>query len=254
MLARDPAQRPQCASEVSELFERAIDSPDTLHVSAQSEARDEIYESPAIRPAKNVIPNEPPRNKVAREVENYDVPEVWVEQASHLKTFVGRETVLMQLRSWVEASQDGGYLLLLGPWGQGKSALLAQLVERSKNEGLGCLFHTIKSKTTPVNILKFLIWQAEQLIGEPLSKTAYAGKVEDLRNSLVGALIRVCKNRGHILVVIDALDELDSSVKRLNFLPKYLPAGVRVILSCRDESPQASVLKSRLQPTVLALP
>ncbi|MCS7065431.1 MAG: hypothetical protein NZL85_04040, partial [Fimbriimonadales bacterium] len=57
---------------------------------------------------------------------DYNLPEVWVEQAYHLKGFVGREGWLQRLRTWLQQSVEGGYFLLLGPQGQGKSALLAQ--------------------------------------------------------------------------------------------------------------------------------
>jgi hypothetical protein len=240
--------------ELSKAILRAVEGAERQRITPAND--ENLQRPPGECPSDKLQSGKPDEIRAVASVEeNYDVPEVWVEQASHLKTFVGREEILMQIHNWVYTTRDGGYYLLLGPWGQGKSALLAQLVERSKNEGLAFLFHSIKSKKTPAKILQFLIWQAEQLIGEPFSETAYAGDVDDLRNSLVGALIRVCKGLGRVLVVIDALDELDRSANRLNFLPEYLPAGIRVILSCRDESLQVSVLRERLQQlTVFPLP
>src|SRR5262249_44667682 len=44
-----------------------------------------------------------------REVADYDLPEVWAEQGSHLKTFAGREAWLRRLGDWVEAANEGGY-------------------------------------------------------------------------------------------------------------------------------------------------
>ena len=52
------------------------------------------------------------------------LPEVLVEQAGHLKVFVGRDEVLRRVAGWIDETAEGGYLLLLGPPGQGKSALM----------------------------------------------------------------------------------------------------------------------------------
>jgi hypothetical protein len=186
-----------------------------------------------------------------REVEEYDLPEVWTEQQSHLKTFAGRTEWLQHLHAWVDRTADGGYFLLLGPPGQGKSALLAQFAHAEgagrTDAGRGCLLHMVKSHKQPRRFLQFLLWQTARLLGAPLDAGAYRGDIDDLRNALVGALEKVRQQRGRALLVIDALDELDPSGERITFLPATLPTGVRVVLACRPEIPLVTALRRRLR-------
>src|SRR5205823_1726378 len=41
---------------------------------------------------------------------DFDLPEVRVEQESHLRSFVGREAVLQEVSAWIEGQTEGGYL------------------------------------------------------------------------------------------------------------------------------------------------
>jgi WD40 repeat protein len=174
------------------------------------------------------------------------LPEVLTEQRSHLAGFVGREEVLHELTAWIDGKTAGGYLLLLGPPGQGKSALLAALAQReSREQRGGCLLHMIKSHPQPLRFVPALISQAARAIRTPFAADAYRGDVDDLRNSLVRALEAVRDHRGRALLLLDALDELEES-GRINFLPPRLPAGVRVILTCRPDIPLVNALRARL--------
>src|SRR5262249_46892167 len=132
------------------------------------------------------------------------------------------------------------YVLLVGPPGQGKSALLAQFAYRKRDQG-GCLFHMLGSNKNPRSFMQFLLWQGEQLLGEPLPEAKYQGEIDDLRNALVDMLARVRDKRGRALMVIDGLDELDESGRRLDFLPVNLPKGVDAVLASR---PNAALVKS----------
>ena len=141
----------------------------------------------------------------------------------------------------------------------GKSALLAQVAHHygagKRGEGTGCLLHMIKSHTNPRRFLQFLLWQAARALGKSLGDTVYQGDVDDLRNALLGALEMVRHTQEHALMVIDALDELDPTGERINFLPAHLPAGIRVLLSCRPDIPLVHAVQRRLSSlTVEELP
>jgi WD40 repeat protein len=191
---------------------------------------------------------------------DYNLPEVWTEQTSHLRTFAGRAKLLANIDQWIEETNEGGYFLLLGMPGQGKSALLSQLACRRGLDGDPSMadqrdgpdtqashLHMMKSHKNPRRFMQFLLWQAESLAGSPLGESAFQGDVDDLRNALVGALEQVCKKHRRALIIIDALDELDHSGERINFLPENLPSGVRVVLSCRPEIPLVKALERRLR-------
>ena len=51
---------------------------------------------------------------------------------------------------------------------------------------------------------------------------------------------------GRVVLVIDALDELETAGQRLAFLPPELPEGVSAVLTCRPEIPLVNALRTRL--------
>jgi WD40 repeat protein len=177
---------------------------------------------------------------------DYELAEVRHEQQFHLRTFAGREALLQDVAAWIDRTEEGGYLLLLGPPGQGKSALTAELARRESRRG-GCLLHMVKSHRNPLKFLPSLISQAARLANTRFGPEAYRGDVDDLRNALLRALEAVKAKTGRAVVVLDALDELDSTGQRLAFLPEVLPPGGRIVLTCRPDIPLVRALRARLQ-------
>src|SRR5262249_8756686 len=157
------------------------------------------------------------------------------------RLFAGREAMLAGVREWLDRKGEGGYLLLLGPPGQGKSALMAELAHREQQRG-GGLLHMVKSHRDPRRFVPALVSQAARLAGVRFGEEAYRGDLQDLRNSLVRALRELVAGVGRAVAVIDALDELAGEERagldpRVEFLPPALPAGARVVLSCRPDIP-----------------
>jgi WD40 repeat protein len=184
---------------------------------------------------------------------DFTLPEVRAEQEYHLRHFLGREEFLGELAAWIDRTTEGGYLLLLGPPGQGKSALMAELARREAEPSRGgCLLHMVKSHASPLRFLPALISQAALLAGARFGEEAYHGDVADLRNGLLRAAEAVRERTGRAVIVIDALDELaagDShrpAATALDFLPRTLPAGVRVVLTCRPDVLLTDSLRARL--------
>jgi WD40 repeat protein len=176
---------------------------------------------------------------------DHTLPAVREEQQAHLKTFVGREALLADLRRWIDEQKEGRYLLLLGPPGQGKSALMAELARREAERG-GCLLHMIKSHPSPHRFCPALLSQAAQLTGRPLGPAAYAGDLDDLRNAFVRALTAVQQRFGRAVLVIDGLDELDTEGRLTTFLPPLLPEGTRIIMTSRPDLALMRKLRNRL--------
>jgi WD40 repeat protein len=184
---------------------------------------------------------------------DFTLPEVRAEQEYHLRHFLGREEFLGELAAWIDRTTEGGYLLLLGPPGQGKSALMAELARREAEPSRGgCLLHMVKSHASPLRFLPALTSQAARLAGARFGEEAYRGDVADLRNSLLRAAEAIRERTGRAVIVIDALDELAAGdahrpgAAALDFLPRTLPAGVRVVLTCRPDVLLTDVLRARL--------
>jgi WD40 repeat protein len=181
----------------------------------------------------------------ASEDPDYELAEVRHEQQFHLRTFAGREAVLAEVQTWLDRGTDD-YLLLLGPPGQGKSALMAELARREQQRG-GCLLHMIKSHRGPSRFVPSVISQAARLSGARFGQEAYRGDLDDLRNSLVRGLESVRDRSGRAVLLVDALDELETIEGRVSFLPVTLPAGVKVVLTCRPDVPLVQSLRARLE-------
>lgn len=158
------------------------------------------------------------------------------ERFRHGQLF-GREDVLEQLRAWLvgeQASVRGGWVLLLGSPGVGKSAIVNRLLEilprstphhfiRRGNEGWD----------RPEVVVQSLCEQIEQLFPEK-------ARIELPSEARLGDLLkRVSKNylvprEERLILVIDGLDEVASDSAGKNPLPRFLPRGVPtgVVILC----------------------
>jgi WD40 repeat protein len=178
----------------------------------------------------------------------YNLPGVWAEQRYHHKRFVGRA------RRVEELAEPGapGYQMLLGVAGTGKSALIAEVFEKTKDHAI---LHMVKSEREPEVFVRFLLAQLSRvrtMVGlGPLPARAYDGEAAAVCASFwreAEALGSSGKLGGELLVLVDGLDELSDRVAADPwFLQPSLPAGVRVVLSCRPEIPLVPALRARLR-------
>ncbi len=172
------------------------------------------------------------------------------EQQRHLRSFVGRHDDLARLRQWIDATTEGGYLLLVGPPGQGKSALMAEGARRETERG-GCLLHLVRVLTDPARFVPALLRQAARLARAPLDCDGHGGDLQQLRSTLSAALQALVEKAGRAVLLLDGLDELAGGAGRsvlslLEFLPRSLPAGVRVVLTSRPDQVLVQALRAQL--------
>ena len=123
---------------------------------------------------------------------------------------------------------------------------MAELARRESDRG-GCLLHMIKSHRQPLRFVPALISQAARLAQSSFGPEAYRGSVDDLRNHLVKALESGRVRSGRAILLLDALDELESGDDRLRFLLPRLPDGVRAVLTCRPDVPLVQALRAHLR-------
>ncbi len=163
-----------------------------------------------------------------------------------LESFVGREQELMKIHQHIDALiTTGGYLTITGQAGQGKSSIIAKLIESTAREQGGIervAFHFIPLTPPPdyqVPLLRNLM--ARLILKYNLSDLFLAS---ESRAALSVGFPRVLKEiadkGGQEIIFIDGLDQLQADqltgLRDLSFLPQGFgnpPQGIVFVLGTR---------------------
>lgn len=152
------------------------------------------------------------------------------------KIFIGREEKLKQLNEFIDHNING-FLLITGRAGYGKSALLANWIDKKPN----VVHHFFrKSYYDTDNVSKFYENLLNQL-NEFYGITREHPHQEDLRTEIYETLCQGAKKDNPLIIVFDGLDEADSDFPTP--FPSKLPDHVFVIASIRadkNETPNYS--------------
>ena len=154
-----------------------------------------------------------------------------------LDSFVGRQLELGEIRHRIsEKLQTGGYLTITGQAGQGKSSIIAKLVQEFGSENVA--FHFIPFNPGPdhqVGLLRNLM--ARLILKYDLSELYVASESRPaLRDYFPKVLKDVVAKAGQEVILIDGLDQLEeeySGVRDLSFLPNNPPPGIVFVLGTR---------------------
>ncbi len=148
--------------------------------------------------------------------------------------FIGRVYVFNAISQFIN-SRESGYFLLTGDPGMGKSSILAQWVIDNQ-----CIayFNVKKERDKASEFVENII---EQLDLRHNIKAYFNDNRNEYTNLLLSALEKASqKSKEKIVIVIDALDEVDPySCQGANilFLSAYLPKNVFIIMSQRRDTP-----------------
>jgi len=154
-----------------------------------------------------------------------------------LDSFVGRKRELTELQHMINARfQTGGYVTITGQAGQGKSSIIAKLVETYDIEQTA--YHFIPFNPGPdhqVNLLRNLM--ARLILKYDLSDLYVASENRAaLRDYFPHVLLDVVNKGGKEVIFVDGLDQLEedfNSVRDLSFLPHDPPPGIVFVLGTR---------------------
>ena len=168
-----------------------------------------------------------------------------------LASFVGRQAELAEIRQCIAKKMEtGGYVTITGQAGQGKSSIIAKLVEEDGAENVA--FHFIPLNPGPdhqVGLLRNLM--ARLILKYDLSDLYVASESRSaLKDYFAKVLTEVVAQGGREVIFIDGLDQLEedlTGVRDLSFLPTNPPLGVVFVLGTRpnDTLKPLELLKSR---------
>jgi hypothetical protein len=155
-----------------------------------------------------------------------------------LERYVGREYVINAFEQFTQ-EKDRGYFILMGEPGEGKSTIAARYAQTKD-----CLFYfNVRGKgegqNTATLFLENLCWQLIERYN--LEKPSSLPQNATQNNAYLRTLLsEASRKEGKIVIVVDALDEVDLDAQsgydsNALFLPKDLPKGVYFLLTSRRD-------------------
>ncbi|MCX9011172.1 MAG: DUF4062 domain-containing protein [Candidatus Methanoperedens sp.] len=179
---------------------------------------------------------------ICQEYPEEEIPpdDLAVEEAYHeafiegrSRRFIGRLDILKQMTEFVDGD-NAAPLIITGAPGCGKSALLAKFVRaytESHNE-VFVLPHFIGVSPGSTDIRRTLLRLCHQFSRYFNMANEIPEEYEQLRKVFF-MLLEEAASHGKVLLVLDALNQLDESYRAhsLNWLPRTLPPGLRLIVS-----------------------
>ncbi|XP_062412384.1 NACHT domain- and WD repeat-containing protein 1 [Sardina pilchardus] len=180
--------------------------------------------------------------------------------------FRGRESLVEKIRLSVteSANHRRAPLVVWGPAGAGKTALMCQLAQEvrgqlgSKAVVLLRLLGTTSLSSHLDTLIRSLCLQVCGAFGLPLPSSSAAHTLQELVRFLHLTLDEVSGRGETLVLLLDALERL-SSPPRLHWLPKLLPPNVHLLVSVSDACPALAVLRGAIEDSgrffeVAALP
>ncbi len=154
-----------------------------------------------------------------------------------LESFVGRQHELAEIQDHINQwLPTGGYITITGQAGQGKSSIIAKLIETCGIEQVA--YHFISINPGPdhqVGLLRNLM--ARLLLKYDLSDLYVASDNRAaLRDYFPKVLSDIANQRRQEIIFIDGLDQLEedfNGVRDLSFLPTNPPPGIVFVLGTR---------------------
>uniref|UniRef100_A0A3P8ZG22 NACHT and WD repeat domain containing 1 n=1 Tax=Esox lucius TaxID=8010 RepID=A0A3P8ZG22_ESOLU len=174
-----------------------------------------------------------------------------------LDVFRGRESLLGKicLALWENTNACHSPLVVLGPPGMGKTALLIKLAQEMRGllnpRGMVVLrlLGTSTESSDVDHVLRSICLQICAAFHLPPPTPLTAHTHQDLVRFFHGLLAKVSDSGDTLLIILDALDQLSSATHRqeIHWLPKDIPPNVNLVVSTRDTG---SPVLANLQRTV----
>ena len=148
--------------------------------------------------------------------------------------FRGRDDLLKAMRDYVLAKNDPRPLVITGPPGCGKSALMAKCARQCCKAfpDSMVLFHFIGASPGSTDITATIRSLCETLRRECNLEDELPADPEELRN-ILPAFLKKAGDKRSVILILDAVNQLDPAHRshELRWLPLLLPSHVKVIVS-----------------------
>ncbi|MEK6325278.1 MAG: DUF4062 domain-containing protein [Acidobacteriota bacterium] len=163
--------------------------------------------------------------------------------------FIKREGDFAELDYYVE-SDSNKLFVLTAAGGMGKSTLLANWVERYRTRIEGRADHSVHFRfigqsdgtTTVYSLLRLLLHEIKE-VDHKLDEEIPLDPIK-LRNEWP-ALLEAIGKRGKTVILIDALNQLESGLTDVGWLPRQLPENIKLIVSFKRGDASAEELYGR---------
>lgn len=164
--------------------------------------------------------------------------------------FIEREGDFAELDAYVNGDSNQLFVIT-APGGMGKSTLLAKWIDlyRQRIEPAGHSIHFRfigqSNGTTSIDSLLRLVLGEIKETTNKLDEDIPLDPI-DLRNNWPSLLEKI-GTRGKTVIVIDSLNQLESGLAEVEWLPRKLPDNIKVIASFKDDAPGAEQFFEKLK-------
>ncbi len=190
-----------------------------------------------------------------KEVEAEDELQKEIDQQSQFvftgsEGFIERTGDFDQLDEYVEGDSRKLFVLTAGA-GMGKSTLLAKWVGNYRERIQGKPGHSVHFRfvgtsdgsTTIHSLLRLLLREIKEVGGK--LDDEIPGDSKKLRSALPELLYKIGQ-KGKTVIVIDALNQLETGLSDLTWLPRHLPQNIKLVVSFKRGEEAAEELYSNL--------
>jgi hypothetical protein len=155
----------------------------------------------------------------------------------HSDGYIPREKITGKLDEYINNDTDNYIFLLIARAGLGKTMLLANYVKQLTDNK-----RTVYARFCGVSDLsseQYSLWKS--IFHE--AGVTVPDTLNELRQK-IGKLLEELSQQGDIVVIIDAVNQIQEGLNIVEWLPKKLPSGLKIIVSLKENDESHKLIRS----------